>query len=225
MPAACCSIVPDNLDWEQVAEMLLAAIAYRAIVNANIVPGETVILNACTGATGATAIKIAALWDPGMIIVTGRNEKKLEKVKSWAPNIIQTISSVKENVQARITELTEGKGANVLIDFTPTGGNMKVVEQCLASLNNCARAIFVGGTMEQFQVSYGLFMHTGLMLTGVLGIRPDDIETVMMLMSRGKLNFDGLITHRFPLSKSNEAFEVFEKKIDNAMGVIVLPQE
>jgi alcohol dehydrogenase len=223
IPAHCCTIIPDNLSFEQAAEAVIAVVTYRALMASQLQPGETIILNSCTGGTGATAIPLALLWDPEALIVIGRNDKKLNQIKEWAPDVVHPVSSIKENVRARIMEITQGQGADRLIDFSPNG--MKTVEDCLKSLRNCGRAVLSGATRSKIAIPYPVFMNDGITITGTLAARRDDEATLMKLMSKGKLNFRNLITHRYPLSKVNEAFDVLESKKGDPMAVIVLPQE
>jgi threonine dehydrogenase-like Zn-dependent dehydrogenase len=44
-------------------------------------------------------------------------------------------------------------------------------------------------------------------------------------MGQGKINLDPLLTHSFPLSQIDQAFTTFEQRIDNAIKVVVHPQE
>jgi threonine dehydrogenase-like Zn-dependent dehydrogenase len=223
MPAANCIKVPDSLTWDEVAAVHNAGITYTALIKSGIQPGDNVVLNAATGTTGAAAVKVAQLWNPRRLIVIGRSEKRLKLVKSWGPNIVHTISSVEENVHDRIMELTNGLGADRLIDFSPAG--MDIVSQCLRSLRNCSTVVFVGACRELFQIPYNLFLSSGITITGVLAYPRNELAELFSIVSDGKLDLKDFITHRFPLSKANEAYETFIKKTGDPIGIIVLPQE
>jgi threonine dehydrogenase-like Zn-dependent dehydrogenase len=223
MPAYSCVPIPDNLSWDQAMESLCGVMPYAALVKSEVEPGEVILLNAVTGGVGAAAIKVAQLWHPSKIIVVGRNDERLKKLKSWAPDTVETINYQNDNIFLKVMEITKGKGANRFIDFSSNGAD--IVEQCLPALTRCGKAVFVGASPNTFNLVYPLFMNFGISLTGLLSYRSDVPEVVMKLASQGKLDFTDYITHKFPLSKANEAFEVYEKKIGNPLGVVVLPQE
>ena len=166
----------------------------------------------------------ALLFNPGKIIATGRSDKKLEKIKNWAPNIIETVSSTADNVRGRILEITGGSGADCLIDYSPKGITNVCIE-CLNGLRKCGRAVFVGGNDDSLDISYAMFMQRGITITGsIASLYPDHAE-FLKLTSQGKLEFDDMITHRFPLSKVNDMFETLDKKIGEPMWIVGLPQE
>ena len=55
-------------------------------------------------------------------------------------------------------------------------------------------------------------LHFNKVLTGSHGggAEPDkDLPRIIRLMDAGKLGFDGLITHEFPLDRINEALKLF----------------
>jgi len=75
VPAAHCAPVPDDLD-----DVTAAAIAnpgmssWAALVErAHLEPGETVLINGATGASGQLAVQIAKLLGAKKVIATGRN--------------------------------------------------------------------------------------------------------------------------------------------------------
>jgi threonine dehydrogenase-like Zn-dependent dehydrogenase len=223
IPADHCTLIPDNVSFE-IAAKGSASVAYRATVKAEIMPGETVIVNPATGSSGSCAVKTALLFNPGKLIAVGRNERKLDKIKSWAPDVIDTVSSARENVRDRIMEITAGQGADCLIDYSPTG-TLNLCEQCLDGLRKCGRGVFIGGNIERLDIRYDIFMRRGITITGSLGYPSQDKAEVLKLISQGKLDFSDMITHRFPITKANEMFETLDKKIGDPMWVLGLPQE
>ena len=55
---------------------------------------------------------------------------------------------------------------------------------------------------------------------GVDGCHCDEI---LKLIAEGKLDTTSLITHRYPLAKAMEAYELFEQKNDHVIKVVLKP--
>ena len=55
------------------------------------------------------------------------------------------------------------------------------------------------------------------------GVDGCDCEEILDLIAQGKIDTTPLITHRFPLSRIEEAYDVFENRKDGVMKVAIFP--
>lgn len=85
----------------------------------------------------------------------------------------------------------------------------------------CACAAGYTGTYDEPQVlplpdMYGknLTFKTG-------GVDGCDCEEVLQLIEQGKIDTTPLITHRFPLSRIEEAYRIFENKEDGVIKIAI----
>ena len=62
----------------------------------------------------------------------------------------------------------------------------------------------------------------GKNLTFKTGVDGCDCEETLKLIAEGKLDTKPLITHTYPLSKIDEAYEMFENKCDGVIKVAVV---
>ena len=53
------------------------------------------------------------------------------------------------------------------------------------------------------------------------GVDGCDCEETLRLIAEGELNTEPLITHTYPLSKIDEAYELFENKRDGVIKIVV----
>jgi NADPH2:quinone reductase len=119
--------------------------AYYALVNrGNIQPGETVLINGASGATGMAAVQMAKILG-AQVIATGRSQAKLELVKaSGADHVIDTSDADDPGAVRRfrdeVKQLTNGNGADMVYDTV--GGALSV--ECLRSLRFAGRHVIVG---------------------------------------------------------------------------------
>ena len=55
------------------------------------------------------------------------------------------------------------------------------------------------------------------------GVDGCDCEEILDLIAQGKIDTTPLITHRFPLSRIEEAYDVFENRKDGVIRVAIFP--
>ena len=57
------------------------------------------------------------------------------------------------------------------------------------------------------------------------GVDGCDCAEILHLIEEGKIDTTPLITHRFPLNEIEEAYRIFENKLDGVMKVAVFERE
>ena len=75
-------------------------------------------------------------------------------------------------------------------------------------------SIAVEGLLMLFSYGKNLTFKTG-------GVDGCDCEETLRLIAEGKLNTEPLITHTYPLSKIEEAYELFENREDGVIKVAI----
>ena len=55
------------------------------------------------------------------------------------------------------------------------------------------------------------------------GVHGCDCAAILSLIEQGKIDTTPLITHRYKLEDIEEAYRVFEKKLDNVIKIAVMP--
>lgn len=111
--------IPDRLDFATAAGFPVAygtshgALAWRAMLQ----PGETLLVHGAAGGVGLTAVEIGKAMG-ARVIATASSEAKLELAAAHGAD--HGIDSRKGDIRARVKELTDGRGADVVYD--PVGG-------------------------------------------------------------------------------------------------------
>ena len=147
-----CVSIPAQLPWEEAAAFPVVfgtshvALAHRARLRA----GETLVVHGAAGGVGLTAVAIGKRLGATVIATAGGPEKLAVAREHGAD---QLVDSRREDVRARISELTGGRGADVVYD--PVGG-----ELFTASLRSIAfegRIVVVGfaaGSVPQIPANH-----------------------------------------------------------------------
>jgi tumor protein p53-inducible protein 3 len=108
--------IPDNLSYTEAAalpEVFLTAFQSVKWI-ANLQKGETILIHAGASGVGTATIQLAQLFDAEQIIVTVSKGKHETCLQLGAHHAIDYRS---ENFAEKVNEITNGKGANVVIDF------------------------------------------------------------------------------------------------------------
>jgi NADPH:quinone reductase len=131
---------PEGLDDTAAAALWVAYLtAYAAIVEgANLQVGQTAVITAASSSAGIAAIQIVKDLG-GTAIATTRTSKKKQQLLDVGADYV--IATEEEDITARILEITQNKGANVIFDAI--GGAM------LAKL---AAATASGGDIYEYGV-------------------------------------------------------------------------
>ena len=111
--------VPHGIDAAEAAAIVPSALTCLLPLkySAKLQPGETVLVNGATGASGRIAVQVAKLLGAGRVIATGRNETSLNLVSTLgADKVISLLQNDKHLAENFITAREE-KGVDVVLDF------------------------------------------------------------------------------------------------------------
>jgi S-(hydroxymethyl)glutathione dehydrogenase/alcohol dehydrogenase len=112
-----------------------------------------------------------------------------------------------QDMPAAIREIVGAKGPDKVIETT---GVTKIIEMAYDLTHADGTCVLVGVPNDKVTI-YTLPIHFNKVLTGSHGgdARPHiDIPRLINLTKAGRLSFDGIITHEFPLSKINEGLDM-----------------
>src|SRR5215208_5899136 len=107
--------VPEDLSDEQV--LFLADILPTGfeigVLNGGVKPGDTVVVVGA-GPVGLAAIITAKLYGPGRIVAVDLDNSRLERAQEFGADV--TINNSSENAVERVQEMTDGLGADVVME-------------------------------------------------------------------------------------------------------------
>ncbi|MCZ7643486.1 MAG: zinc-binding dehydrogenase [Pseudorhodoplanes sp.] len=111
------------------------------------------------------------------------------------------------NLEADLRAIVGDKGADKVIETT---GARAVIEMAYNLTHPDGTCVLVGVPTEKVTI-YTLPIHFNKVLTGSHGgdCVPDvDIPRIVKLNQAGRISFEGIITHEFPLERVNDALAV-----------------
>ncbi|WP_026977201.1 zinc-dependent alcohol dehydrogenase [Flavobacterium tegetincola] len=234
-------VVPDNLTDEQVLFLTdIFPTGYTGVDWAEIKGGETVAIFGA-GPVGVMAAKSAYLRGAALVIIIDTVKYRLESAKQTTGSAtILWEGNVKDVVQ-QIRDLTQGRGADACIDavgFEPDRsiidkakavlhfekGSVKVLEACMSAVRRGGIVSVLGVypyLYDNFPI--GQFFDKGLRLRGGQAPVHKHIDKLLQYVVDGKVKLDDIITHRLPLSEIKQAYDVFSKRTDGCVKVVLDP--
>ena len=206
--------IPDSVSDEQalfVGDVL--ATGFWAARISEITEEDTVLIIGA-GPTGICTLLCVMLKQPKRIIVCEQSEERRNFVKQHYPNVLLTTPDecedfVKNNSDHggadRVLEVAGGKDTFQLAWRTARPNAIVTVV-----------ALYDEAQTLPLPDMYGknLTFKTG-------GVDGCDCEEVLQLIEEGKIDTTPLITHRFPLSRIAEAYNLFENKEDGVIKVAI----
>jgi threonine dehydrogenase-like Zn-dependent dehydrogenase len=141
-----------------------------------------------------------------------------------------TINTAKEDPTKKVLELTDGLGADTVVECVGGRAFAKTIPQALSMVHKKGKIGMVGMASPGLSLELDwLKLHMGeIDLIGVSGFyfwgNDPEFKIVTDLLTQGKLHATEMITHSFPLEKINEAFETAaNKEKTKSIKVVVVP--
>ena len=168
------------------------------------------------GPIGMCAMMIAKAKGANTIMI-GRGTR-LQAAKRIGADYIIDIE--KEDVRARVMEITDGIRADEVIDCAGTEASINEAISCARRGGKIALLGWPGKTHMNINIS-PLIVDQITMVGGRANANCS--KSVMALMTNGSLHVGDIITHHFTLDEYQKAFDTFMNRIDGAMKVIIHP--
>ncbi|MHA2403653.1 MAG: zinc-dependent alcohol dehydrogenase [Candidatus Kariarchaeaceae archaeon] len=197
--------IPKSLPIKDVAIVSDAiGTPYHAVFGrAKVQPGDIVVVIGC-GGIGINIVQFAALAG-AKVIAIDIQVSKLKLAKELGADYI--IDPNTHDVKNRVRELV--KSVDIVFEVI---GNPVTQKQALDLLGPGGKMIAVGYSPKRWDgFQSGKIMFYEIDLIGSYGCPPQSFPRILHLIDKGMIQLDPLITHRFPLSEINAAFEQLRK--------------
>lgn len=196
--------VPEGLSDEQV--LFLADILPTGfeigVLNGGVKPGDTVVVVGA-GPVGLAAIITAKLYGPGRIVAVDLDNSRLERAREFGADV--TINNSSENAVERVQEMTDGLGADVVMEAVGVPATFELCTELVCPGGRVAN-IGVHGEPATLHLET-LWIKSITITTGLVDAY--STPTLLKLVSEGRLEPRGLTTHRFELNEIMDAYDVF----------------
>lgn len=214
------NLIPDGVDYDEASAAEPFACAINAQEQMGIKEGDfTVIFGA--GPIGCMHTRIArGVHKVGTIVMIDINAERLA-MSAAAVHPDHTIDASVEDPIAKVMELTDGRGADVIITATPANVTQ---EQALHMAARNGRISFFGGlpkTDPTITCDSNLVHYRQLHIHGANGSAPEHNKRALQYIASGQVPVKDLITRHIKLEDALHAFDIVAK--GEAIKVTVEP--
>jgi L-gulonate 5-dehydrogenase len=190
--------LPPGTPWEHAVLVEPFTIGAQTALRGGVEGGDVVLVMGA-GTIGQTAMQIAAV-NGAEVIITDVVDEKLDYAK--ASGARHTINAAREDVAAKVAEITDGMGANVVIDAVCTKASF---EQAVELASLAGRVVELGFGAERSGIAPLSLTKKEISVCGSR-LQTGRFPAVIELLREGKLKLDGFITASYPLEEMSEAF-------------------
>lgn len=208
--------IPDNVtDRQALFTGDLLATGFWAAKITDISAEDTVLIIGA-GPTGLCTLQCVLLKNPNRVIVCEKDETRLGFVRKHYPSIdAVSPKDIRSFVQAHCPH----GGADRVIEVAGTQDTFRMAWQ-LARPNAIVTIVALYDRPQVLPLPdmYGknLIFKTG-------GVDGCDCDEILHLLSEKKIDTEPLITHTFPLTDIDEAYQIFENKKEGVIKVAIKP--
>lgn len=206
--------IPDGVTDEQalfVGDIL--ATGFWAARISEITPEDTVLIIGA-GPTGVCTLACVLLKQPKRVIVCEKDPTRIALVREHYPDVLLCQPEACEDF---VLAHSDHGGADVVLEVAGAKDTFELAWRC-ARPNAIVTVVALYDEAQTLPLPdmYGknLIFKTG-------GVDGCDCAEILRLIAQGKIDTTPLITHRFPLSEIEEAYRIFENRLDGVIKVAI----
>jgi len=196
--------IPDHLSYEEAALTEPLACVLNGIEKAEVSLGDTVVILGA-GPIGLMHLLCAKSLGASKTIIVDLVDERLEFAEKLGAD--ETVNAREKNVVEEVRRLTEGYGADVVIEAI---GLPQTWEQALQLVRRGGTVLEFGGCPldTEIRISTELLHYDQIRIMGTFHATPLHFKKALNLIASGKINVKPLITRKMPLEKIKEAFDL-----------------
>ena len=196
--------LPSNVSFEEATLIEPVGCCIRAQNKCNIQKGDTVAVIGA-GPSGIIHVMLAQLSGAAKTIVSDTVEYRLKAAKRFGADL--AINPQEEKLMEKVKGVTEGRGADVVVVTAP---NVKALEDGIQICRKGGTLCLFAPTQPEVQARLSPHRLFFSEIKIVPSYSTSHIETrlALQLIGSGRFRAKELITHRFPLNQTAEAFKV-----------------
>jgi len=210
--------LPDHVSSEEGTFVEPLACVVRAQRMAGLAPGQSVAVLG-SGISGILHVQLARATGAGKIFATDPQEARLKLARQFGADLA---ISAGEDVPARIRSANEGRLAEQVLVCTSA---LPAIRQAFACVGRGGTILFFAPVAPGDGVAFPMYelWNDGIKIVHSYAGPPADMLTALDLIASRRVNVASMVTHRLPLSRAQEGFDLVVRASDS-LKVILDPR-
>lgn len=209
--------VPDDMPLEQALLIEPYSCSMHCVDRSQVTPKDFVVLSG-VGTLGLGMLGALKQYNPKCLCVLDMNDDRLAKAKEFGADIV--MNPGKEDVVAKIKEMTDGYGCDIYIEAT---GHPSSVQQGLDCIRKMGRFVEFSVFGSPVTVDWSIISdRKELDLLGV-HLSPYCYDTVIDWIGKGYMPTEGVVSDKYSLEDWKEGFDLAHTGAHGALKVALIP--
>jgi 2-desacetyl-2-hydroxyethyl bacteriochlorophyllide A dehydrogenase len=210
----------EGVSFESAVLVEPAAVVLRAIERVLPAAGEAVGVVG-VGTLGSIAVQILRLHGPRSLVAFGIRDEELDLARRMGAT--HTINVAQQDAQEATHRLL-GEGLDMVVEVA---GSAQAVETSLNVVRKGGRVSLLGiaGKRARLEIPSDHFVVNDTFVVGGFSYTTATWARVLRLVNAGLVDFDPLVTHRFPAGDFARAYELIDNRGGELVAKIILDHE
>lgn len=209
--------INDQVKWEDAALVEPYAIGAHCTQRGR-VEAQDIVFILGTGTIGSIILQTCKAKGVKKIICCDIDDASLQRAKNYGAD--EVINSKREDVAARISQITQGHGVTVAFDAACFPGSLTLCMQP-GILCNAGRMVPMGFCTAPEQITQAMINQREL---DIIGSRMSafQFEPTIQRMERGELDTEGIATLFIPFAQVERVFEYMDHPAPESKKMVIL---
>ena len=220
MPAVLLHRIPESVSFEEAALTEPTAVTVHALLERSLIEPEAFTVVQGCGPIGLLAAQLAKSMGASRVMITGISQDvplRLKLAKDLAIDYVVNVE--KEDVVAKVKELTGGQGADLIVEAS---GKEKAINQSLEMIRRQGLINVLGITgKERINLGWDRAVFASITVSFSFSSNYLSWERALSMIAEGKIKVKPLITAEFPLEDWQNAFS--QAKAGQAVKALLVP--
>jgi len=217
-----CFKVPEAVSDLDAALVELFSIGMHATTVSRIDPGDRVVILGA-GRVGLAVLENVLLSSAEKVAITDVCDEKLEVAKTLGA--AAAINSAKTDAVEAVAEITEGDGADCVIECVGEAdlgvvGGRPPLDQAVEMIRNGGRITVLGQGPLKYAVGWKTFVWKEATIRASRVSR-GEFPRVLAMMARGSYHTATLVSGEYPLASAADAFRLVDKEPPDVLKIMI----
>lgn len=209
--------LPDSMSYEEGALLEPLSVGMHAMIRGKVSPADRMLVTGL-GPIGLLAVQAAQMYGVTEIYATDmvpfRQQLALEM------GVTAVLDPLKENVKARLEELTGGTGVNIIVE---TSGNGRAIADAVTTVIRGGRIVLVGmPTVSEVPLDINAIIDAEVDVYGLFRYA-NTYPAAIQALGRSKVEIEKVITHKYALKDTKAAVEMARTQKDTSIKIMIYP--
>ena len=189
-------------------------VGFHAVGRGRVSTNDVVAVFGC-GGVGLGAIAGAA-FRGARVIGIDVDDSKLETARK--AGAAEAINSKASDVHERLTEMTKGRGPDVVIEAIGLPATYRAAVEEVAY---AGRVVYIGWAKEQVAYETRPFVHKELDIMGSRNAMPEDFREVIRMLEAKRFPVEAAVTHIVPFEETPAMLEAWSREPERFTKIMV----